>query len=209
MPDNSGITLPPVLFISYLDLLNGQSRFEVAWTRFVEINIGIAAAVLIGSFVWPNHARVRYFRTVALTFERATEYCGFGIDQGAKANGRFEDESVGIEILHGKAGADCRDLLRPSLVYKGNTKEYNRLERELRTHIATCRLLIDIQRKEVSLLPRPIKLYSEVIESIDRLIETFQEVRLLRFSVPRKTAVFDVMPLRRELVSSSRCPPDK
>ena len=104
-----------------------------------------------------------------------------------------------IRVLY----AHLRDLLRPSLVYKGNTKEYNRLEAELRKHIATCRLLIDIQRKEVSLLPRPIKLYAEVVDAVDRLIETFAEVRLLRFSVPRKTAVFDVMPLRRELVGVS------
>jgi uncharacterized membrane protein YccC len=43
---------------------DAQSRFEVAWTRFVEINIGIVAAVLVGSFIWPNHARVRYFQAL-------------------------------------------------------------------------------------------------------------------------------------------------
>ena len=72
---SSGITLPPLLFITFLGHNDGQSRFEVAWTRFVEINIGIVAAVLVGSFIWPNHARVRYFQAVSLTFERATEYC--------------------------------------------------------------------------------------------------------------------------------------
>ena len=30
--------------------------------RFVDITIGFAAAILVGSVIWPNHARVRYFR---------------------------------------------------------------------------------------------------------------------------------------------------
>lgn len=65
------------MFISYLGYANGQSDFELAWTRFVDIAIGIVAAVLVGSFIWPNHARVQYFRSVATTFDRASEYCQF------------------------------------------------------------------------------------------------------------------------------------
>ena len=109
-----------------------------------------------------------------------------------------------VETLSGRRLTCCSDLLRPSLVYQGNARKYNRLESELRTLISSCRLLISIQRKEVSLLPRPIKLYAEVIDAADRLVETLGEIRLLRFSVPRQTAVFDVMPLRRELVGSSQ-----
>lgn len=63
------------------------------------------------------------------------------------------------------------------------------------------RTLIAIQRKEISLLPRPIKLYSEMVDAIERLLETLAEVRTLRFSVPRKATVLDVLPLRREFVS--------
>jgi hypothetical protein len=70
-----GITLPPLLFLSYLDLTAGQTSFTVAWTRFIDITIGIVAAILVGTTVWPNHARVRYFRSVSSTLEQATEYC--------------------------------------------------------------------------------------------------------------------------------------
>jgi uncharacterized membrane protein YccC len=63
------------MFISYLGLANGQSDWELAWTRFVDIAIGIVGAVLVGSLIWPNHARVQYFRSVATTFDRASEYC--------------------------------------------------------------------------------------------------------------------------------------
>jgi len=94
-----------------------------------------------------------------------------------------------------------RDLLRPSLVYQGNTKQYDRLESDVRTHVATSRTLVAIQRKEISLLPRPIKLYSEVVDATERFFETLAEIRVLRFSVPRKSTVFDIMPLRTQLVS--------
>lgn len=95
-----------------------------------------------------------------------------------------------------------RDLLRPSLVYQTNNKQYPVLESAVRARIARSRMLVDIQTREISLLPRPIKLYSEVIDLAERLIETFTEVRILRFQLPRKATVLDVLPIRRELVSA-------
>lgn len=63
------------MFIKYLDQSTNESNFELAWTRFVNINIGILAAIIVGCLFWPNHARVRYFRAVSTVLERATEYC--------------------------------------------------------------------------------------------------------------------------------------
>jgi hypothetical protein len=91
-------------------------------------------------------------------------------------------------------------LLRPSLVWQGDTKLYDRLDAEVRAHIEASRTLIELQKNEVSLLPRPIKLYAEVVDASERMIEIMAEIRLLRFSVPRKPAVFDIMPIRREMV---------
>lgn len=106
-----------------------------------------------------------------------------------------------------------RDLLRPGLVYHDNSKQYTAVERAVRVRppqtiltlqrqITRCRNLVDVQKQEISLLPRPIKLYSEVVDLLERLIETFTEVRALRFSLPRKATVLDVLPIRRELVSA-------
>lgn len=61
---------------------------------------------------------------------------------------------------------------------------------------------MSIQRNEFSLLPRPIRLYSEMIDSCESLLDIFSEIRVLRFSVPRKATVLDVLPIRRELVSA-------
>lgn len=71
----TGITLPPIMFIQYLGEAGGQSTFRIAWERFVDIEIGIAAAVLLGSWLWPIHARVQYFRNVSDTLDHITEYC--------------------------------------------------------------------------------------------------------------------------------------
>jgi hypothetical protein len=77
----SGITLPPLLFLSYLGLDEGLSHFTLAWTRFVDIIIGIAAAVIVGTTIWPNHARVRYLLAVSNTMEKATDYCKYSISE--------------------------------------------------------------------------------------------------------------------------------
>lgn len=41
-----------------------------------------------------------------------------------------------------------------------------------------------------------------MVEASSRLIETLCEIRILRFNVPRKSTVLDVIPIRRELVSA-------
>ncbi|WWC65162.1 uncharacterized protein I303_107776 [Kwoniella dejecticola CBS 10117] len=171
---STGITLPPLLFITYLNESHGQSYFTLAWYRFTDIIIGTAAAVLFGTFVWPVHARVQYFRAVGGTMERITEFY--------------------LRM--------SRDLVRSSLVYRVDDKQYDDLEAKIKREFALSRNLISIQRQEISLLPRPVKLYTEIIDASERLLETLVEIRLLRFSVPRKATVLDVLPIRRELIST-------
>ena len=168
----SGITLPPLLFLHYLGIDDDQSTLTLCWTRFIDINLGILGAIIVGTFVWPNHARTRYFLAVSGTLDRITEYY--------------------LRM--------SRDLLRPSLIYQAGGRKYFDLEADIRRRLAVSRNLVQIQRREVSLLPRPVRLYGEVIDDMERLIGTFDEIRLLRFSVPRKETILDVLSLRREVV---------
>lgn len=69
-----GITLAPLMFLTYLDLDQGQSIFELSWMRFVDIILGIAAAILLGLWLWPIHARIQYFRAVSDTMDNITDY---------------------------------------------------------------------------------------------------------------------------------------
>lgn len=168
------ITLAPLLFLEYLHLDEGQGIFELSWMRFVDIVIGIAAAILLGSWLWPIHARVQYFSAVGDAMDNITDYY--------------------LRM--------SRDLLRPSPVYNANSKQYRVLERRARANIARCRTLQSVQQREIGLLPRPTRLYGEIVDLLERLIETFGEIRTLRFSLPRKATVLDVLPIRRELVSA-------
>ncbi|WVO17298.1 hypothetical protein L204_104990 [Cryptococcus depauperatus] len=170
----TGIALPPILFIPYLNLSNGETNFFLAWNRFVDIVIGVVAAILVGTWIWPVHARVQYFRSAAEILSRIAEY-----------------------YLH-----MSRDLVRSSLVYRVDDKQYESLEVKIRRGLQLARALVAIQKQEVSLLPRPIKLYSEIIDASERLLETLIEIRTLRFSVPRKETVLDVLSIRRELIST-------
>ena len=70
-----------------------------------------------------------------------------------------------------------------------------------KTSIANSRSLVQVQKLEASLLPKPIKLYGEVTDILERLFELLSDLRVLRLGVPRKETVLDVLPLRRDLVS--------
>lgn len=72
-----GITLPPLLFLGYLGRSEGEDPFTIAWYRFVDITIGIGAAVIMGSFLWPSHARVKFFSVMSRTLGSLGEYCAY------------------------------------------------------------------------------------------------------------------------------------
>ncbi len=95
-----------------------------------------------------------------------------------------------------------RDNLRASLVYRVDAREYTTLEEKTMDKIAQGRGLVAVQRREVSLLPRPVKLYLEIIDSTERLVDILADIRTLRFGVPRQATVLEVLPLRQEVVSS-------
>lgn len=142
-----------MLFLSYLGLDEGLSDFTLAWTRFVDILIGIVAAVIVGTTIWPNHARVRYLLAVSNTMEKATDYC----KRRYASRFRIADHHLDLQM--------SRDLLRSSLVYQVNDQVYTRLEREVRVSLhmkSELTIVIHIHQsipnrdpKERSLPPTP------------------------------------------------------
>lgn len=152
----------------------GFDTIYFAYNRFINITIGIVAAVLVGTLIWPDHARVKYFSAVSITLDRLTEYY--------------------VQL--------SRDNLRSTLVYQLDQKVYSSLDNSVKREINAARTLVAVQRNEISLLPRPIRLYSEVLDAAERFIDTLIEIRLLRFSVPRKETVLDVITIRSEFVSA-------
>ncbi|KAJ9092812.1 hypothetical protein QFC21_006688 [Naganishia friedmannii] len=99
----AGITLPPILFIPYLAELSYSQVIFIALWRAEQVALGIVVAFLINSFIFPYHARVRYFFVLATTMDRLAElYLTMS-----------------------------RDNLRPSLVYSGNMEQYTALEQSI------------------------------------------------------------------------------
>ncbi|KAJ9122833.1 hypothetical protein QFC24_003869 [Naganishia onofrii] len=170
----AGITLPPILFIPYLSHLPYSQVILIALWRAEQVALGIVAAFLINSFIFPYHARVRYFYVLATTLDRLAElYLTMS-----------------------------RDNLRPSLVYTANMEQYTMLEQSIESGISQCQSLAQIQHLEVSLLPKPYKLHLRLNQSLSRILELLVEIRMLRLSIPRRETVLDVLPLRQDLVSS-------
>ena len=87
----AGITLPPILFIPYIDqssysqviiiALWRAEQVSVGWVRYMGLGcllnnlVRIIAAFLVNSFIFPYHARVRYFHCLATTLDKLAELC--------------------------------------------------------------------------------------------------------------------------------------
>jgi hypothetical protein len=89
-----GITLPPILFIPYLERESDHGALIVALWRAAQIVIGcvdqagtvrlsklisflcsIVGAFLVNLFVFPYHARTRYHKVVAQTLDTLGDLC--------------------------------------------------------------------------------------------------------------------------------------
>jgi hypothetical protein len=73
----------------------------------------------------------------------------------------------------------------------------------LKARIAQCKAFAEIQHAEFSLLPKPHGLHLRLNTVLQRIFELFIEIRLLRAGLPRREAVLDVLPLRKDLVGLS------
>ncbi|BFZ63390.1 hypothetical protein YB2330_004512 [Saitoella coloradoensis] len=179
----SAITLPPILFLPYLGVVEftpGQVAL-VALYRGYQIALGILASLTINLFFWPYHARSHLISTLSQSIEDMSRYYLSISRQNLK---------------HGAA---------PTAPTAEKLKSFQRVEEWCQEGITHTRALLGLVQLELRLLPLPIATYKELIPKLQIIFDSFTSIRRIREHLVgevRKEVVSLVLEQRKDLVSS-------
>ncbi|KAK9893742.1 hypothetical protein P389DRAFT_107891 [Cystobasidium minutum MCA 4210] len=168
------LTVPAILFVPYLNL-EYSSVVKLAFLRAQDIEIGIVAALLLNTFLWPYHARVQLVTACAKATDKITKLY----------------LSMSKQVLQ-----------RDYTMTDATRQQFEALEDETRMVLTRASNLCDLVHVEISLLPKPIEQYRSLIRDLNELTNLWSGLRAIRQHIPRKLTVLDVLPQRTELISS-------
>lgn len=172
-----GITVPIVALVPFFSPDTYNSGVT-ALLRMYMICIGIVAALIVNIIVWPYHARVVLIHQISNTTSQL--------------------QSMYLSLVRQMLyGGDSMPL---------NAKNrFKEVERDIRARISQCWGLLSIMRNEISLVPKPVYVLEKFLSRVQVLSELFVGLRIIRdhglYSIRRK-ALWDVIDLRQEMVSS-------
>lgn len=169
----AAVTLPPILFTPYFHPDTENYTWRIALLRAALISIGIIAALLANSLLFPRHCRVLFLTRVCETL--------------GLSNQLFMNMS--------------RSLFQSSQTSAVHKKRNYKLEREIRKYLYRLAILLKTMDDEASLLPKPMHRYRRVLTVLHRLSHSLTNLRKIGQHVPKKDVVMAVAPQRRELVS--------
>ena len=172
-----GVTVPVVALVTFFN-----EYYDTAWlvgvTRGYMICIGIVAALLINTFIWPYHARIKLgqklswlasdLQTMYMNLTRHMFYAGFYVSPESHA--RFAD-----------------------------------FERKLRANISKCYLLINVMNNEISLVPKPTVVMTQMLVRLESIFDLLVGLRMCRehgLQSLRQKVIWDVANLRQEMAST-------
>lgn len=172
-----GITVPIVALVPFLNS-DTYNPGIIALIRMYMICIGIVVALMVNIIVWPYHARVVLIQQISNTTSQL--------------------QSMYLSLAR-------------QMLYAGDStplnakKRFKEVERDIRARISQCWGLLSIMRNEISLVPKPVYVLDEILSRIQVLSELFVGLRIIRehgLYTVRKKAVWDVIDLRQEMISS-------
>lgn len=169
------ITLPPIVFSQYLTPSQERPIIELALIRGLTISLGIIAALIMNSLVFPRHCRVLFLNHTSRTLGLLSQlYLTLGRDMFDNPNQAFTPH-------------DRRKTLK--------------LEVHIRNALDSLSRLIIVMNDELSLVPKPMRRYGRVVEKLQKLLDLMTGLRKVRENIPRKETVSAVFQQRRELIS--------
>lgn len=172
------LTQSVVVLIPLGGELDEQSSVaKLALVRGYQILLGIAAAFLVNTFIWPLHARVYLIQAIArITSQSASLYLSL-----------------------------ARQMIRAGRPSPESTARFEHLEEETQTRLSLSRRLLDEMRSEISLVPKATPTLSCILKSLQTIVDLLVALRQCRetgMRAIRTEAVFNVLDLRRDLVSA-------
>ncbi|UZJ51605.1 hypothetical protein CBS101457_000925 [Exobasidium rhododendri] len=178
-----GFTQSVILLVHLLAGSSGSSSSDesilhLALVRGYQILLGIVAAFLVNIFLWPLHARVYLIQTLS----HITRQCG----------------KMYLSL--------AKQMLSQHIIIGPETNEkFVKLEESIQSELVASRDYLEIMHIEISLIPKPIHTLSLVVKTLQRiadLLALLRKCREVSLRIIRKEACFNVLNLRKELVSS-------
>ncbi|KAI0362777.1 hypothetical protein OH77DRAFT_1417068 [Trametes cingulata] len=170
----AAVTLPPILFAPYIHPDPSTTALELAMIRALMIAAGIVAALIVNSLLFPRHCRVLFLSDTSRTLGLLS--------------------SLYLTLSH--------DMFR---VHRTRIHEERRktlkLELQIRSALYRLSALVKTMHDELSLLPKPLRHYRQVITTMQKLLDLMTGLRKIRENIPRKETVANVFKERREFMS--------
>ncbi|KAI0637282.1 hypothetical protein C8Q77DRAFT_1050225 [Trametes polyzona] len=170
----ASVALPPILLAPYIHPDTDHTILELASIRALMIAAGIVAALLMNSLLYPRHCRVLFLSDTSRTLGLLS--------------------SLYLTLSH--------DMFR---VHRTRLHEERRktlkLELQIRSALYRLSALVKTMHDELSLLPKPLRHYRQVIITMQKLLDVMTGLRKIRENIPRKETVSNVFKERREFMS--------
>ncbi|KAL0071633.1 hypothetical protein AAF712_001490 [Marasmius tenuissimus] len=169
----ANLTLPPIIFTDYL-VSDAPSVIKLAWLRALMISLGVIAALLLNSLLYPRLCRVLFLDSACQSVGLLTQLY----------------TSLSRELFQVTGHASLMERRRRL-----------RLEWDIRRSLHRMAILVATMNDELSLVPKPMRRYRQIISCLQRLLDLLTGLRKIREHISRQHTVAAVVNERRELVS--------
>ncbi|TBU28948.1 hypothetical protein BD311DRAFT_307591 [Dichomitus squalens] len=170
----ASVTLPPIVFAHYVSPTLATSALKLSIVRAVMIAAGIVAALLMNSLLFPRHCRVLFLSDTSRTLGLLSSlYLTLSHDMFRIHRKRLHEE------------------IRKTL----------KLELQIRSSLYRLTTLLKTMDNELSLLPKPLRHYREMVIVMQKLLDLMTGLRKIRENIPLKETVAKVFKERREFMS--------
>ncbi|KAG2149189.1 hypothetical protein DEU56DRAFT_970914 [Suillus clintonianus] len=170
----ASVTLPPIVLSQYLTPDSGLSVQNLAWMRASTIALGIIAALATNSLVFPRYTRVLFLNQISRTLSLLSQ----------------------LYLLLGQG------MFRNIYAFTPHDKQETlKLELQIRNALHQSSSLLTTMNDELSLVPKPMRHYREVVLKIQKILDLMTGLRKIRENIPRKETVASVLKERKEFIS--------
>ncbi|CAE6336631.1 unnamed protein product [Rhizoctonia solani] len=175
----ASVTIPPVLFIPYLDIVK-ISMLHLTALRALQISIGIVAAIVIDHILFPKRPRAIFLSGMAKVIEDVRVLHSELSSRTHNSHPHASPKS-GVEIAQAQS---CSA----------------KLELRIRKLVTREKIYLGQMEHELSLMPKPTESYRTVTNYVQRLVDLAAGLRRIRENVPHM-AIDSVLSQRQRVDS--------
>ncbi|CEL51517.1 putative protein C26F1,08c OS=Schizosaccharomyces pombe (strain 972 / ATCC 24843) GN=SPAC26F1.08c PE=4 SV=1 [Rhizoctonia solani AG-1 IB] len=199
----ASVTIPPVLFIPYLGIVE-ISMLHLTALRALQISIGIIAAILIDHTLFPKRPRAIFLGGMAKVIEDV-RVLHSELNNRTHNNNPHASPKTGAELAQTQSCSAKLELrIRVSVYFRRNASHALTPaamdDWPLQKLVMREKIYLGQMEHELSLMPKPTESYRAVTNFVQRLVDLTAGLRRIRENVP--SVAIDSVLLQRQRVDS-------